>query len=60
MIVAQGVTKYYNLKPAAQNVSFQIGKRDIVGLLGPKEAVVFVPLIVLLAGILVWYKRRPL
>ncbi|MBW1730746.1 MAG: ATP-binding cassette domain-containing protein [Deltaproteobacteria bacterium] len=38
MIVADGLTKYYGLKPAIQEVSFRIDRGEIVGLLGPNGA----------------------
>ena len=38
MIVAEELTKYYGLKPAIQDVSFQIEKGQIVGFLGPNGA----------------------
>ena len=38
MIVAQGLTKYYGLKPAIQDVSFEIRKGEILGFLGPNGA----------------------
>jgi ABC-2 type transport system ATP-binding protein len=38
MIVADGLTKYYGLKPAIQEVSFRIERGEIVGLLGPNGA----------------------
>ncbi|HIC85847.1 MAG TPA: ATP-binding cassette domain-containing protein, partial [Desulfobacterales bacterium] len=38
MITAQGLTKYYGAKLAIDNVSFHIGRGEIVGLLGPNGA----------------------
>lgn len=38
MIAAEGLTKYYGLKPAIQDVSFGIEKGEIVGFLGPNGA----------------------
>ena len=38
MIVAKELTKYYGLKPAIQEVSFQINRGEIVGFLGPNGA----------------------
>ena len=38
MIVAEKLTKYYGLKPAIQDVSFQVNRGDIVGFLGPNGA----------------------
>ena len=38
MIVAEALSKYYGLKPAVQEVSFQIAKGETVGLLGPNGA----------------------
>ena len=38
MIVAKDLTKYYGLKPAIQDVGFEIEKGEILGLLGPNGA----------------------
>ena len=38
MIVAEELTKYYGLKPAVQDVSFNIEQGEIVGFLGPNGA----------------------
>ena len=38
MIIAKALSKYYGLKPAVQEVSFQIAKGETVGLLGPNGA----------------------
>jgi ABC-2 type transport system ATP-binding protein len=38
MIIAQALSKYYGLKPAVQDVSFQIAQGETVGLLGPNGA----------------------
>jgi ABC-2 type transport system ATP-binding protein len=38
MIVAKDLSKYYGLKPAIRNVSFQIDRGQIVGFLGPNGA----------------------
>jgi ABC-2 type transport system ATP-binding protein len=35
MIVAKELSKYYGLKPAIQDVSFQIDRGEVVGFLGP-------------------------
>ncbi|MBN2125016.1 MAG: ABC transporter ATP-binding protein, partial [Deltaproteobacteria bacterium] len=38
MIAAEQLTKYYGLKPAIQEVSFEVRKGEIVGFLGPNGA----------------------
>jgi ABC-2 type transport system ATP-binding protein len=38
MIVAEELTKYYGLKPAIEDISFQIEKGEILGILGPNGA----------------------
>ncbi|MBN1102478.1 MAG: ATP-binding cassette domain-containing protein [Deltaproteobacteria bacterium] len=38
MIVAKNLSKNYGLKPAIQDISFEIGTGEIVGLLGPNGA----------------------
>jgi ABC-2 type transport system ATP-binding protein len=38
MIEAQGLSKAYGAQPALRNVSFRVGKGEIVGLLGPNGA----------------------
>jgi ABC-2 type transport system ATP-binding protein len=38
MIVAKNLSKNYGLKPAIQDISFEVGKGEIVGLLGPNGA----------------------
>ncbi len=38
MIEAEGLTKYYGAIPAVEEVSFQVGRGEIVGFLGPNGA----------------------
>ena len=34
MINVQGLTKYYGSKPAAKDISFEVNKGEVFGLLG--------------------------